>query len=345
MKIYRKIWYTELLTFNFAFVLLLDGMNSIGAVFSKPYPLEERKRAQFKLALLSGLVVFFFLLLLRPFGNAGNFNQVLFNCVIAGLLTFATISFDFLVFFPLFPRFFREERWTIGREIIWTLIIIVSIATTNILIGSFIWNGTISFSNWLRMILATGLIGIAPGTLSIVMNQARLLKKYRKEVSIINQHLPEQSPVVDEPFDKISVTELEHENRPMTETIVDVEKIEKFEMLIIEAENEKDNLHIHHEQFLAATSADNYIKVFYLENHELKTVIVRSTLKKLEEAMIQYPHFFRCHRTAIVNMQSVKTVSGTAQGYRLQIENLSETIPVSRSLNAQVKSKIVAIRP
>jgi LytTr DNA-binding domain len=315
-------------------------MTKLQSILHKPYPLEERKLAQIKLAFIFASVVFLFLFLLRPFGDSPNFNQVLLNSAIAGLLTFTAIIFDFFVLFPLFPQFFKEEKWTIFREIIFTIIIITTIATFNVVAGVFLWNGSFSFTNWLSMIFYTAVIGIAPATVSILINQARLLKKYRNEVIIINENLPAHS----NPKEVIVVTVPKLE----TENSVEEPKIETtFHLptnITLQAENEKDNLTILYTAFLAATSADNYVKIFYQENERLKTAIIRSTLKRVEENTAAFPQFFRCHRTAIVNMSLVQSVNGSAQGYRLQLPLLQEEIPVSRNLNQVVKEKLAAIK-
>ncbi len=315
-------------------------MTKLQSILHKPYPLEERKLAQIKLAFIFASVVFLFLLLLRPFGDSPNFNQVLLNSAIAGLLTFTAIIFDFFVLSPLFPQFFKEEKWTILREIIFTIIIITTIATFNVVAGVFLWNGSFSFTNWLSMIFYTAVIGIAPATVSILINQARLLKKYRNEVIIINENLPAHS----NPKEVIVVTVPKLE----TENSVEEPKIETtFHLptnITLQAENEKDNVTILYTAFLAATSADNYVKIFYQENERLKTAIIRSTLKRVEENTAAFPQFFRCHRTAIVNMSLVQSVNGSAQGYRLQLPLLQEEIPVSRNLNQVVKEKLAAIK-
>jgi hypothetical protein len=315
-------------------------MTKLPSILHKPYPLEERKPAQIKLAFIFASVVFLFLLLLRPFGNSPNFNQVLLNSAIAGLLTFTAIIFDFFVLFPLFPQFFKEEKWTILREIIFTIIIITTIATFNVVAGVFLWHGSFSFTNWLSMIFYTAVIGIAPATVSILINQARLLRKYRNEVIIINENLPAHST----PKEVIVVTVPKLE----TENSVEEPKIETtFHLptnITLQAENEKDSITILCTSFLAATSADNYVKVFYQENEKLKTTIIRSTLKRVEENTAAFPQFFRCHRTAIVNMSLVQSVNGSAQGYRLQLPLLQEEIPVSRNLNQVVKEKLAAIK-
>lgn len=327
-------------------------MNILKAILLKPYPLEERKPAQIKLAAIFSIVVFLFLLLLKPFGNHANVRSVVSNSAIAGLLTFTAILIDFWLLFPLFPLFFKEEKWTVGKEIIFTFIIITTIATINILAGVFIWNTTFSFKNWLNMVLATSIIGIAPATVSILINQARLLKKYRNEVAIINENLPSQTAELKgetissetlDSFQEVQLTAKADPNISITnENVGTANFIQTY--ITLQAENEKDNFSILYTSFLAATSADNYVKVFYQEDNKLKTAIIRTTLKRIEENTAAFPQFFRCHRTAIVNMDLVKTVNGSAQGYRLQLPLLQEEIPVSRNLNQVVKEKLAAIK-
>jgi DNA-binding LytR/AlgR family response regulator len=240
----------------------------------------------------------------------------------------------------LFPQFFKEEKWNIGKEIIFTLIIITTIATFNVVAGVFLWGGYFSFANWLSMVFYTAVVGIAPATVSIIINQARLLKKYQTEVAVINESLPIHiSPKTEESI-----------SPPIAEIDIDANKEVRIEevfsptYITLQAENEKDNLTILYTTFLAATSADNYVKVFYHENEKLKTEIIRTTLKRVEENTVSFPEFFRCHRTAIVNMSLVQSVNGSAQGYRLQLPYLQEEIPVSRNLNQVVKEKLAAIK-
>ncbi len=327
-------------------------MNILKVILLKPYPLEERKPAQLKLAAIFSIVVFLFLLLLKPFGNNADVKSIVSNAAIAGLLTFTAILIDFWLLFPLFPSYFKEDKWTVGKEIILTIIIIITIASINVLAGVYIWNGSFSFANWLSMIFYTAVIGIAPATVSIIINQARLLKKYKAEVVLINENLPEHilpindklisSKLVESSKMEYNVSTREEKDLPQNDTIEKQIAIPTY--ITIQAENERDNLTILNTTFLAATSADNYVKVFYQEDNKLKTAIIRTTLKRLEENTAAFPQFFRCHRTAIVNIGLVQTVTGSAQGYRLQIPLLEEEIPVSRNLNQVVKEKLAAIK-
>ncbi len=317
---------------NFIFFIFEVLMNRILLSLNKSYPLEERKLVQIKLAFIFGLVVFMLMYFVKPFGFNGSQQQLLLNSLFAGASTAFAICFDFLVLFPLFPQFFKEEKWTVGREMIFTLIIITTIATFNVLAAKIMYGEALSLLGWLRMIFYTGIIGLAPATISILLNQTRLLKKYRKEAGDLNEQLPVHIT------EKIIVenVQIEKPNIQAGETIKNGEKV----FLTIEAENEKENLSILPADFIAATSADNYVKVYYLRNEKLVTAILRTTLKKVSENTAAFPSFYRCHRTALVNLGAVQNVVGTAQGYRLQLSFLHEEIPVSRNLNKEVKERL-----
>ena len=311
-------------------------MNRIFLGLNKTYPLEERKLVQIKLAFIFGLVVFMLMYFVKPFGFSGTQQQLFYNSLFAGASTSLAICFDFLVLFPLFPQFFKEEKWTIGREIIFTLIIITTIASFNVLAAKVIYGESLSVMGWFRMVFYTGLIGIAPATTSILLNQTRLLKKYRKEAADLNRQLPDyiikNIIVKKEQLEKAFIPS----NQPLENTDVN--------LLTIEAENEKENLSIASDAFLAATSADNYVKVYYVKNEKLVTTIIRTTLRKVAENAAGFPSFYRCHRTALVNLAAVQNIFGTAQGCRLQLSFLQEEIPVSRNLNKEVKERLATIK-
>ncbi len=311
-------------------------MNKVFLGLHKSYPLEERKPVQIKLAFIFGLVVFMLMYFVKPFGFSGSQQQLFYNSLFAAATTVLAICFDFLVLFPLFPKFFKEERWSIGREIIFTLIIIITIASFNVIAAYLIYGESLSLTGWLTMIFYTGVIGIAPATISILLNQTRLLKKYRKEAADLNNQLPHH--ITENVI--LERKELGEDPLPIIETVENT----ATDLITIEAENEKENLSILPAAFLAATSADNYVKVYYVRNEKLVTTILRTTLKKVAENTAGFPFFYRCHRTALVNLAAVQNVVGTAQGYRLQLSFLQEEIPVSRNLNKEIKEKLAAIK-
>ena len=86
------------------------------------------------------------------------------------------------------------------------------------------------------------------------------------------------------------------------------------------------------EQLYYIASADNYIEVFWGENNEpLNRIMIRNTLKAIEEKYEDIPSLFRCHKGYIVNCQKVIKVEGNAKGYFLSLKDVPEKIPVSRN--------------
>lgn len=80
-------------------------------------------------------------------------------------------------------------------------------------------------------------------------------------------------------------------------------------------------------------AADNYIKFYYLKDHQRKTKVLRMQMKVAEASLAGIPGFHRCHRSYLVNGQMVEAIHGTAQNYRLQVRHIDEPIPVSRSFD------------
>jgi DNA-binding LytR/AlgR family response regulator len=60
--------------------------------------------------------------------------------------------------------------------------------------------------------------------------------------------------------------------------------------------------------------------------------LIRNTISAIEEQLkTHHPLIFRCHRGYMVNIRKILSVSGNAQGFKLFLEGVTETIPVSRS--------------
>jgi DNA-binding LytR/AlgR family response regulator len=105
------------------------------------------------------------------------------------------------------------------------------------------------------------------------------------------------------------------------------------------SETEKDKVETNEKQLLFIESADNYSAFYVFANGQLKKQLLRGSLKKMEE-QIQHPSLYRCHRTYIVNLSKVISVSGNAQGYKLQLEGTELSVPVSRNLGKELKGKL-----
>lgn len=97
--------------------------------------------------------------------------------------------------------------------------------------------------------------------------------------------------------------------------------------------DENDALHIaiDLDQILFMKSADNYVAVFYQKDDKVKKELVRTTMKKLEGELKEFP-IRRCHRSYMVNIKKISISEKSQQGLTLTLKEYSnEAIPVSKN--------------
>ena len=91
------------------------------------------------------------------------------------------------------------------------------------------------------------------------------------------------------------------------------------------------------EDLLYLESSDNYVSIKYLHNKQPKSVLIRNTLKNIEQKFESAP-LLRCHRSYIVNIKRVSMVRKEGNSMKLLIESPNnEILPVSRSYQTIVK--------
>lgn len=112
--------------------------------------------------------------------------------------------------------------------------------------------------------------------------------------------------------------------------------------LLIGDENGKIVLTLHPNNLLFFKSEDNYVDVYYLMGGEVKTELVRTTLKKME-ATCNYSGLVRVHRSYTINIKTVSSSKKTQKGYMLQFDPLPGIqVPVSASHQKQFEEYFVA---
>lgn len=285
-------------------------------IFSDPYPLEDDRNRHLRTGLMISLFVVCFLTIFRPFGLSElnwPWYKVIPVFIGYGAVTFLVILIADFVIIPAFPNIFDDREWTVGKNIIWSVITIVLIGLGNLFYSSFLGFTGISGTMLLTFQLYTILVAIFPVTILTLLTRIRLLHKNLKVVDAINQDL--EAPLVG-PFDN--------------------------GQLIFSSENGKDELLLTPDQFLFAESADNYSDIIYVENNIVRRALLRSSLKRLEE-MNTSEFVVRVHRAFLVNVRNVKNVSGSSQGYRLIFDHVEESVPVSRRAASTVKALLSRI--
>lgn len=285
---------------------------------ARPYQLQRSTAGRVRSALLFGLFVAGFLYLFRPFGLVFLEAMLLrialgYGAVCAGVMLLLNVAVPRLV-----PSWFVEERWNVGRELGWTLLNVGSIGLANALYTVGIGLADFSYPTILLFTGYTVLIGAFPVSVSILLNEARLSRIWRRHSEEINADLagPASKPAEAGPAEEIRLP----------------------------AENAKDDLRLGADDLIFIRSADNYVEVHHRTGGRPQRTVLRGSLKAIEGALAGKEHFLRCHKSHLVDLRKVRHVSGNAQGLRLQLEGTEETIPVSRQLTGLVRERL-AVHP
>lgn len=276
---------------------------------SQPYPQLGNK---WKLTVTISLFIGLFMLIFQPFGITGsnNLHKAVF-CFGYGLVTFVILLID-LYLIPFFlPSLFENKRWTGLKQIIWLVFIIFSIG-----LGNFVYTSVLlSFWNlhfFFMFQVYTSVVGIIPIVVLTIIQQNILLAQNLKSAQEFNSSLNRKN-----------------------ETQGD-------EWVCLTADNEKDRFEIELSHLLYIESTGNYIEIFYTKEGKLKSALLRSTLKRTELQLEQYPSMQKCHRAFVVNIDKITQVKGNSQGLRLALNDTETEIPVSRNFSKDLKDRIIS---
>lgn len=277
---------------------------------STPYYFNPSLVFKLKTSFKIGLFIFIFLYIFQPFNLASLENYLFQYTALIGICSF--LGSFIVLFVPplLFKSFFNEDKWTIGKNILYIFIALF-------FIGSVIW----FFSNIYKegrdikrislplYLLYTFLVGAIPIFFMVYLNERNLTVRRRKRVKEIKQHKKRK--------------ELQKEKKLNT-------------TVTIYSDNNKESICFNIDKLIYVTSQGNYAS-FYLqkEDNTLKEEILRVTLAKIDKELEAYTKVIRCHKSYIINTNFVTDISGNARGYLLKSDILDFDIPVSRSFSKQ----------
>ena len=181
----------------------------------------------------------------------------------------------------------------------------------------------LSLSNFLETLAIIAFLSFAIGLywrfkfrskyLAMELEETRLLNEELKKMQEPEQPLPIE---VEEPIEK---------PRPQ-------------ELTLTGTTNESLTLQISHLLFIEAVG--NYVKVCHLRDEQVRTDMLRVTMKQMEETFQGYPMVVRCHRAFLVNLGQVEQIISHSGSTQLLIKHCHESLPVSRSNMAQVRAAI-----
>jgi hypothetical protein len=294
----------------------LPEKSSLYAILQRPFPLETDAVKRVLVSALFGICVASILLVFMPFGLA-RYQGEWKTPIIAfyGMITFLCMMFNYFVLEKIFPQYFEEESWTVGKHVVFSLTHIVAISVVNFLYSHYVFSFNFHWLPLLRFIGWTFLIGFFPTVVLTLLLERRYWKQNVAGAARISSHLEAQAP-----------------SQP--------EKILKTTLITLTGASAKEQYELHPASILCVQAGDNYVTLYYKSAEGVKKILFRATLKSLEEQLQSETNFFRCHKSYIVNLSLIQNVSGNAQGYKLHLPFTDFVVPVSRSLQNEILEKL-----
>jgi hypothetical protein len=175
----------------------------------------------------------------------------------------------------------------------------------------------LSLSNYLETLVIIAFLSFAIGLywrfkfrsryLAAELEETRLLNEQLKKLQISNAGIHQQTE------DGILAKDTNQDSQITLEgTTNEHVSLEISDLLYIEA-------------------VGNYVKVCQLQSNDVRTNMLRATMKQMEDALQTYPMIVRCHRAFMVNLGQVEQISSNSRAMQLVMRHSHDAIPVSRS--------------
>lgn len=104
--------------------------------------------------------------------------------------------------------------------------------------------------------------------------------------------------------------------------------------IILKNDSGKILLDLNANRIIAFEANDNYVITYHISaENVLQKSMERTSLKKVEELIEQHDHFFRVHKSHIINKKFVHSIGGKSQAYKIKMSFIDIEIPVSRSFD------------
>ncbi len=329
------------------------------SLLRKKYPLETSIKKRIYVALGFSVFITLFLLIFQPFGIAYGHRLNIYGVAFGSGFICLVVSLIIKVgLYYFFPHLFKIKTWTIGKELSVNMLNISIIGLFNILYAA--WAGFMEFN-------IIGILTFEFYTISVAFFPNFLIflvRDYFEDRKLLNQEIAKLSQIETKtlnstqnpiktlpPYENVepkteqknhteNQTGTQTEVLPKIKTVIDLEISSKPLLVKIPTENKEEDFEVEADNLLYIQAADNYLEIIFLENQSISKKLIRNTLKSISEIVEKdFPQFFRCHKSYLINLHQVKHISGNAQGYKLHLFYGEELIPVSRKNNSIIKQK------
>ena len=268
----------------------------------------------------------------KPFGLDAWQWQAYVHLVALGVIGFSICMLTDIIlkYVVKMPRSFKKGAEYIIRRNLWFQFINTPLVALGIclyrhfVLSDRVEGNQLSVVNFLETLAIIAFCSFAIGLywrfkfrskyLAMELEETRLLNEQLKE---IQSEKPSEEPLQQAPESTVAPSQ---------------------ELTLTGTTNESVTLQISHLLYIEAVG--NYVKVSHLRDGQVRTDMLRATMKQMDETLHDYPMVVRCHRAFLVNLGQVEQITSHSGSTQLLIKHCHESLPVSRSNMAQVKSAI-----
>ena len=269
---------------------------------SRKYPWQERG-PWIRDCVLYCVIVFLILFFLQPFGFSQYGGSKFLASLLFGVVTFCCCTvYQWVVAGPLQKR---VKPWRIWHQALTVLGLVLFIGMCNMVLYSILCQYPIGWGLCLAFLYWTLIIGVIITALSTGLSYFRFLRG--RLDTLLEKTTEEQQDVI------ITIHDARVRGNDISMPIND--------LLCIEAQK-------------------NNVAVSYLKDGVLRCDEIQSTFSAVLEDLGGYDNIFQCHRSFIVNLNSITFARGNSNGYTLELGDGLATVPVSRSYVPKLKSFI-----
>jgi hypothetical protein len=260
--------------------------------FNIPYNEKGSFKNKLSGILVFGLFIFLFLYFFKPFGL--SLLKPILQLPISfgfGLITF----FILFVYNFLIGKVIIRNRWSLGKNILYDILIASSVGLANFFYIHYIFPQEFTFKYLFYFIWTAILVGSIPVTIKYFINFNRMYKNALKDAAI-----PEENVYWE---DEVNIM----------------------------AGNQKNDNKFNPKEIIYLCSNDNYVTIVTIKSGIQNKTTIRGTLKSAESELRKNNRFLRCHKCYIVNLDFVERVTGHNQNMKIRLLPSGMEIPVSRS--------------
>lgn len=283
-------------------------MDHLRAIFQ--LKIKPMTRARFySVAVGIGLTVALVLIVFQPFGTY-TFDHQSKYLILMGygivISLAALVLYEFLTLIR--PSIFKSATWTFGRE----MALIFGFFLFSVVMSYFyhhqVIGGRLSLKGFMYFFTFASSVGLIPLCFVFLFAYQKAKAQLLMEGNI---------------------------ESPQEEALVHLEGANKNESILVKSS-----------QLILLTSSDNYVEIILAKDGRSQKHLIRSTLSNLTEQLGDHAHFYRVHRSYLINTSYQISLSGKSPAYVLHFADFPELgeIPVARQ-NVESLKKIIAEKP